>query len=557
MRSFLIIFSFLLLPAFACAQWNSNTLVNTPVCTDTGKQNDPRVLDDGNGGIFVAWKDSRDAITKPDIYVQHMDSLGFPLWTINGVEVCAEQSDQSTPGIISDMAGGLIICWSDRRTGIDRDVFVQRLDPNGNKLWTFQGEPVAIKPQREHNEKIISDGAGGAIIAWEEQDTLTAMWNVCVQRVNSAGVRLWDPNGVPVCNVTSNRINVKLQKDGNGGAFVCWQDLRNGTDYGIYAQHFDGVGNYLWSPQGVMVSDTVDSQINPKLDPDSATSGIYVAWVDKRNYTDYNVYAQRIDSLGNKLWSTHGNPVCTAAGNQSAIDIFSNPKSNGLIVTWKDLRNGTNTDIYAQRLTPTGNPAWTMNGIVICNAIRDQLNPNITGDGNGGAIIAFQDSSTGTWNVKAQRITNTGTIVWQANGVNVGNAINDQTSPKNVSDNNGGTIVAFMDKRTFQNDVYVHKIFYDGFNVGVSSLGAEKYFTAFPNPFSDEIKLSSSLPYAQKIKVSVFNVLGQEVKELANTVDFPAGPFTVSLNTAELLPGAYFLKLEGASVLHTFVVVKN
>ncbi len=556
MRIFITSLLLSLFPALSFAQWNPNPAVNTPVCQDTGKQNDPRILDDGSGGAFIAWKDNRNWATGPDIYVQHMDSLGYALWTTNGAIVCNEATDQSTPGLVTDMAGGLIVCWSDRRTGIDRDVYVQRIGPGGNRLWSLQGLPVANKSNREHNEKIISDGAGGAIIAWEEQDSVTAMWNVCAQRVNASGQRLWNVNGVPVCNVTGNRINVKLQKDGKGGAFIIWQDARNGVDYAIYAQHMDATGNYLWSPAGVMVTDATGDQINPKLDPDSSSGGIYVSWVDKRTYIDYDIYAQRIDSLGNKLWQTHGNPVCVTSANQSAIDIFSNSKSNGLIVCWKDNRGG-DYDIYAQRLTPTGTAAWPLNGIVVSNANYDQLNPNITGDGNGGVIITFQDSSSGPWDIKAQRITNAGTTVWQNNGVNVGSAADEQKSPKNVSDNNGGTIVVFMDKRTTQNDIYVHKIFYDGYNVGVNSLDSEKYFTAYPNPFNEEIKLSSNLSSGQELKIKLVNVLGQEIKDFESTVNFPAGYFNVTLNTSTLQAGAYFLKLEGASVLHTFVLIKN
>src|SRR5690242_11957846 len=56
--------------------------------------------------------------------------------------------------------------------------------------------------------------------------------------------------------------------------------------------------------------------------------------------------------------------VCTSPGNQSAQAAVSDG-AGGVIVTWTDLRSGTN-DIYAQRLNAAGVPLWTSNGVPIC-----------------------------------------------------------------------------------------------------------------------------------------------------------------------------------------------
>ena len=109
------------------SQFTDDVYLNTPICTEFGKQNDPRIIGDGHGGAFIAWKDSRNGTTNPDIYLQHIDSLGYALWSNSGIVICDDLADQSTPNLCSDMNGGVIIVWSDLRNGIERDIYAQRV----------------------------------------------------------------------------------------------------------------------------------------------------------------------------------------------------------------------------------------------------------------------------------------------------------------------------------------------------------------------------------------------------------------------------------------------
>ena len=102
------------------AQWNSSPAINTPVCTFTNKQIDLRMMDDGKKGVFIAWKDYRQGGI-PDIYIQRLDSSGLAKWTADGVALCTDPADQSTPSITTDMKGGAIVAWSDWRSGVERD----------------------------------------------------------------------------------------------------------------------------------------------------------------------------------------------------------------------------------------------------------------------------------------------------------------------------------------------------------------------------------------------------------------------------------------------------
>ncbi|MFN8396063.1 MAG: T9SS type A sorting domain-containing protein [Bacteroidia bacterium] len=504
----------LVLGAPAWGQWTANPAVNTPVCTATGKQIDLRMEGDGHGGTIITWMDYRS--TAPDVYAQRLDRTGLAKWTANGVGICTHVADQGNAAIVTDMAGGAIITWSDMRSGVNWDIHAQRVDSNGAVKWTSNGVGIATKTEREDNEKIISDGAGGAIIVWEQERPSNQTWDIWAQRVNANGQVLWTSCGVAVVSDASNRINPKVQSDNHGGAYIVWQDGRSGVDFDIYGQHLNASGNRLWGATGKAIAAIVGSQTNPKIDPDDHSGGIYVAWTDTRlNNPGTDIYAARIDSNGNAFWAANGVAVSTALNSQSALDIVSDPIISGLIVTWKDNRGGS-YDIYAQKITELGAPSWTPNGIAICTASGDQLNPNITADMAGGAIIVWQDSSGSDWSIRSQRVSGTGVTIWSPNGEWVGTASGDQTSPKNIGDDQGGSIYAFQDKRSGTNDIYAHHLNADGSPLlAVNSPVAGPSIEAWPNPFSDRIHLQLGSDGSPKT-ITVRDITGRLVLQMEN-----------------------------------------
>lgn len=509
-------------------QWSTDPSINTPICIEFGKQNDPRILEDGKGGAFIVWKDERNGL--PDIYLQRINRSGYVLWTINGIAVCDDTTDQSTPNITSDMMGGVIISWSDRRTGIDRDVFAQRVDSNGNKLWTPNGVAIATKVIREHNEKICSDGAGGAYIVWEQEDSI--YWDVWAQRVNQNGIVQWSAGGKALCTVRGNRINPKLQKDGKGGAIITWQDKRSGF-YDIYAQRVNASGNLLWGNGAKVICNAANTQNNPKIDPSNTTGGAYITWADKRNGTDYDIYLQKVDSNGNIQFATNGISVCNASGSQSAPDILSN-KVEGVIICWKDYRAG-NSDIYAQRIAANGTIIWAANGVPVCTSPRDQINPNICEDFYGGAIITWQDTNLVNDNdIKAQRISYAGNAMWAANGISIGTAVDIQKSPKNISDGQGGSIFVFQDKRSGSNDIYAHHIFSNGTyldNTAIENRN-EIEIKMYPNPASHFIIIEcNTLSHIFIYSLQGNLLLEQEANQ------------TTQIDVSMLSAGSYFVKI--------------
>ena len=65
----------------------------------------------------------------------------------------------------------------------------------------------------------------------------------------------------------------------------------------------------------------------------------------------------------------------------------------------------------------------------------------------------------------------------------------------------------------------------------------------YPNPFNPATTIRYSLPETGRVKLAIYNVLGQEVKTLVNEIK-EAGVHTINFNASDLNSGIYFYKLK-------------
>ncbi len=65
----------------------------------------------------------------------------------------------------------------------------------------------------------------------------------------------------------------------------------------------------------------------------------------------------------------------------------------------------------------------------------------------------------------------------------------------------------------------------------------------YPNPFNPTTTIQFSIPSASNVKLSIFNILGKEIKTLMDTHKSP-GTYSIKFDASELSSGIYFYKLE-------------
>ncbi len=331
--------------------------------------------------------------------------------------------------------------------------------------------PVCTATNAQQSPRIAPDMAGGAIIVW--YDLRGTSGDIYAQHVFSNGSvdSAWPQNGIVVCDAISNQTSPVLVSDGGGGAIICWQDFRNGTNYDIYAQHLLGTGTVdpAWPVNGSPMCLASGDQTAPVGVSSTPGSAIFI-WQDKRSGSTGDIYAQRIQSNGVVAsgWPTDGFAVCTAIGVQQRPSATQDGLG-GVFLAWQDDRDGAaNTQIYAQHLRVDAalGTSWPSGGALVCGAPGAQLFPAVIGDGLGGAIAAWIDQRVGSTNgdIFAQHLLADGGVdpAWPANGGTVCNAPSNQLACALVGDGAHGAIVAWGDNRSSNLDIYAQRIRADG-----------------------------------------------------------------------------------------------
>ncbi|MHA1264619.1 MAG: hypothetical protein ACTSRS_05210 [Candidatus Helarchaeota archaeon] len=445
-------YSYSLSPLGSYDLWQEN---GTSICNSTNDQNTIALVSDGSGGAILCWADYRNG-SEYDIYAQRVNSMGIVQWVMNGVPICNAPNDQINPKIVGDGNGGAIIVWEDLRDGSSFDLYAQRINSSGVVQWTVNGVPVSTAFSNQYRPAITTDGAGGAIIAWQDFRS-GSDYDIYAQRINSLGVVQWTVNGVPVSTAVDQQVDVKIILTSSNKSILVWTDQRSGLDRDIYAQQLNQTGGIEWTINGVAITTATGSQRYPQLVADGA-DGAIIVWDDYRA-SNYDIYAQRINSTGVVQWIVNGTAICSAVQTQVNPRIVEDD-IGGAIITWEDFRTGAAFDIYAQRINHSGQVQWTPNGVPVCTENQNQANIQLVSDGSEGAIIVWEDLRTAVdKDIYSQRINSTGHIQWSAQSEKICNLPNNQENPVLVASNSMGAIIAWEDNRTGLGlDIYAQRV---------------------------------------------------------------------------------------------------
>lgn len=459
-------------PRVGWAAWPSSPYLSLPVAVASGNQggsNGPSSCSDGAGGAFIAWSDTRtDA---GDIYMQHVTPKGVadPAWPANGRLVFAGLSNQIRPAVVSDGSGGVIVAWGDART-FNYDIYAQHVLANGtfDPAWPATGRLLCGDPGSESDPRIVTDGAGGAIVAWTDQRGGDN--EIYATRVRSTGAvdPAWPLNGQALCAFAGGQFLASMCVDGAGGAFVAWQDARVGGLAQVYATHVGGNGVVAagWNaPSGQPVNTAAPSSYGIELCSDGGL-GAYIAWYDFR--TASSVYASHLLAGGvDPLWVANGvalsSGVYTAEGPKLAPD-----GAGGCYVAWAD-GSSSNKETHVQRLTPSGAawPGWPSYGAIVITATSLRYVEALVADATG-AIVLVRDVRNGTWDIYAGRVRASSAVdpYWTTNGVAVAIATQNQWIASLAPDGLGGAIAAWTDQRNTTDgtyDLYAQRVTRNGY----------------------------------------------------------------------------------------------
>ena len=104
------------------------------------------------------------------------------------------------------------------------DIYAQRIDADGNPLWTKDGIPICAEVNAQNSPCIATDGAGGPLLSGRifALTTQTSVPSVLIRM----GEVLWAKDGALVCGASGAQSAPVVVDDGVGGVIVTWQDFR-------------------------------------------------------------------------------------------------------------------------------------------------------------------------------------------------------------------------------------------------------------------------------------------------------------------------------------------
>lgn len=269
-----------------------------------GEQDIEKAVPDGGGGVYVSWDDWRDG--PPVGFLQHLASDGSvaPDWPADGLMFSAPGEWVPVGSTMcSDESGGVILFWRETVGAPYRwTVRSAHIASDGmeSPRWTSPVVSTDGYSSAERADCTIAAG-GGALVAWSFIQSGDS-YPIYANKVRSDGTLAsgWPQAGVLASGGGFN-FEPKLVSDGSGGAYVAWAYF-SGTTSDVLVQHIVAERGAVapgWPSAGVsltlgMYPDYVSS---PSIVA-AADGGAIVAWETYRG-----VYAQRIAPSGTEYFT--------------------------------------------------------------------------------------------------------------------------------------------------------------------------------------------------------------------------------------------------------------
>ena len=160
------------------------------------------------------------------------------------------------------------------------------------------------------------------------------------------------------------------------------------------------------------ICDLNGEQAIPKV-VTSSIADTYIGWFSNDS-GNYDVRLQRLDQLGNELWEQDGIIVSDNPAMSWLTDWdMTVDDNNHAILTFQDIRNAGNNNIYAYRVSPDGTSVWGEDGLELSNSGAFDVSPKVCVTSTGNIVVTWQADYV----IIMQKIAPDGTLLWGDNGI--------------------------------------------------------------------------------------------------------------------------------------------
>ena len=532
----------LLLPiSFLYAEWPSTGVNVTP---NNHPDYDFAMVADRLGGVYIGWFDRYNDGGAP---VQRVDRDGNLVWgdPISVVDV-DEYGYLKLMNLLEAPGEDVYVTYDAiPNDSIQYRAGIQRLSPDGERLWGETGVEVApgeywswIGDFFRNRESIVSDGAGGVIVAYnihmwgDENEDLFAL---ATSHVAPEGTLDWSARRMSPWSGTP--YSSKAVSDSLGGAIVLYSD----QEANLYASHINSEGEVDW----------LDNP--PLFGPDLGFNGTGYCFTNRPNWAPGETmvvvksvrqyYQIHVGTDGRSVYPDHARLITTRYNPESVFYEF--PIENGHVY----LPVGNSFEMLRlYKLNEQGEHLFGEEGLMIDN------NPLICGPFY--SIVKLDSTFIFTYGISLvgacfQRIGFNGEFTW---GDSCGHPVNEyqrlpseiamcQTSPDTLM------MAWFVGPET---RIMAMQVFSDGRSAGyevsvdeeVQCIDERSLYieSVLPNPSNASFSVRVSIPYEGSYTFQLFNIEGRLVHS-DRVLYGTEGTHSWSCSNHTFASGVYFLRL--------------
>ncbi len=297
------------------------------------------------------------------------------------------QGTQSLASSTELINGNTVITWqSNGQDGDSFGIYGQMYDSNGNKLGNeFQINTYTTKSQ--DNAIVNSLNNGNFVVTWSSDGQDGSNYGVYAQIYDSIGNRIGSEFQVNTYTASTQKLSAISTLD-NGNFVITWTSQnQDGNGLGVYAQIFNFDGSKIGNEFQINTTTKFDQQ-NPFI-TNLTNNNFLITWESNRQDGDnFGIFAQIFDSNGNKIGSEFQvNTYTTGAQSKIATSVLEN---GNFVISWtSQAQDGDNFGIFAQIFDSNGNKIdneFQVNTYIT----NSQQDSSVSGLKDGGFVIAWQ-----------------------------------------------------------------------------------------------------------------------------------------------------------------------
>ena len=463
---FLLAFVFLISNSFP--QWSNNPAVNLAVCDTTGEQALAKIGSTSDGGSYISWFDTRSG--SYNVYLQKLDVLGNKLWAPNGLLVSSNAQDTwiTDYDLLVDDNDNAIIAFSDIRNSGNLNPFVYAISPNGSFLWGANGIDLNPTADFQANPKLAKTDDGNIVVAWIISGSTS---QIGLQKISLAGAKLWGTNPIILQSVTEGYNYPDVVTSDSGGVIV-FHTATTGSfpaqTVKLRAKKITSAGTISWNANiqdlGRIAAFTV-----PEVYSDNMNGGL-ISWHDDRDMNNLqSAFVQRVSSSGSLYFPVNGSEASLKASRHkfNPVCAFDNA-NNETYVFWMETEPDQNQNgISGQKLSSNGTRQWTDDAKIFKDLsvpFSTSISYLTSEMGSGRAYLYYLEGSASGTNDKVEGFAcnSNGDFVWTGNFTILSNPTSDKLQLVSTVDLYKNCKLAWGDNRSDAGGIYAQDINPDG-----------------------------------------------------------------------------------------------